>query len=1081
MKIIDNFQEFLGDDLKESLKENSRLNISAAYFSIYAYEELKDQLNKIDEMNFLFTSPTFVKDRIKKERREFFIPKLKREKSISGTEFEVKLRNELTQKAIAKECSEWIQKKAKFKSIVSNNSVNGFICVDSEEESLSYAPIEGFSTVDLGYEKGNSLTPMINKIDEYPLAKQYYQKFDEIWNDEEKLEEVTDQVIDYISTVYNENSPEFIYFITLYNIFNEFLEDINEDVLPNESVGFKDTLVWDKLYTFQKDAAIGIINKLEQFNGCILADSVGLGKTFTALAVVKYYELRNKSVLVLCPKKLNDNWLTFRNNVRNNIFFKDRFRYDVLYHTDLSREKGKTNGIDLNTLMWENYDLIVIDESHNFRNNNPRKDRETRYQKLLNQVVRAGVKTKVLMLSATPVNNNFSDLHNQLALAYEGEEEKINEKLKTKDGVSKIFLKAQRAFREWSKLEATERTPENLLEKLSFDFFELLDSVTIARSRKHIEKYYDLSEIGKFPERLKPISIRTELSDIDDDISYNDIYKELSKLNLEIYTPYNHIHPRKLPYYDEIYNTEAKGGTTIFRQADRESNLLLLMRINLLKRLESSVHSFKLTLERIETLILETIVAIENFQESSSEESLSITDYENYDEDTFDEEFFDEDSTIGSKVKISLKDMDIISWKESLEDDLEILDYLIEEMKKIKPENDLKLRKLEEIIEKKINNNINSDNKKVLIFTAFADTADYLYEYISKYFKNYYSINTAKVTGSDTNKNTAGIHHDFNTILTCFSPLAKERNQVMPKEKRDIDILIGTDCISEGQNLQDCDYLINYDIHWNPVRIIQRFGRIDRIGSKNDQIQLVNFWPNLTLDEYINLKERVENRMEIVGLSSTGDNVLSNKSSDLEYRKNQLKRLQEEVVDIEEMNSGVNITDLGLNDFRMDLINYVKEHGEPNKVPFGMHSVVKADYEKDIYPGVIFILKNINDEVNIDNQNRLHPFYIVYIKENGEIHSNHLEIKKSLDFIRHTCKNRNKPIMEAYEEFNKETKDGRKMDKYSELLEESIKSIITVKEESDIDSLFSIGGTTAFINDIKGLEDFELITFLVIK
>lgn len=1081
MELINNIDKFLGDDLKVEIDKNSKVSIAASYFSIYAFEELKKELKDIEELNFIFTSPTFIKDSIKKEKREFHIPTYNKEKSIYGNSFEVKLKNELSQKAIAKECSEWIKQKVKFKTNVTDGSLNGMINIVNQEKSITYMPINSFTTVDLGYEKGNNLSNMITKINDYNCSKQFLDVFNSVWNDKYKVEDVTDTIVEYISTVYKENSPEFIYFVTLYNIFNNFLDDISQDLLPNEGVGFKETEIWKRMYDFQRDAVVGAINKLNKYNGCIIADSVGLGKTFTALGVIKYYELRNKNVLVLCPKKLGDNWKTYRENVSNNILLNDRLRYDVLYHTDISRETGESNGIPLNRFNWGNYDLVVIDESHNFRNNEARKDKENRYQKLMRKVIQGNVQTKVLMLSATPVNNRFNDLKNQIALAYEGNTENIDNKLNTERGVNEIFKRAQTAFNAWSKLPVENRVTESLLEMLDFDFFELLDSVTIARSRKHIQKHYNMNDVGKFPKRNKPIPYYCDLTDRKDVIGYNEIFNELSSLNMALYAPFNYILPSKRKLYEKRYDTVVKQGASSLKQIDREKSLQILMRVNLLKRLESSVDAFRLTLSKMLSKIQNVLDSIEKFEKLGVSSTVNQSDIDNINFD--DDSFVEDEHSIGDNIKINLKDMDLRSWKEELNDDRKVFNYLLFEMNKVCPGNDKKLCTLKEDINKKIEKPLNDNNKKIIIFTAFADTANYLYENISKYAKENFGIESAKIVGSNQNKTTIKIPNDLNTILTCFSPKSKEKEATMPNVNGEIDILIATDCISEGQNLQDCDYLINYDIHWNPVRIIQRFGRIDRIGSKNDVIQLVNFWPNMTLDEYINLKDRVESRMIVMDMTATGeDNLLSNKSSDLEYRKAQLKKLQdEEVLDLEDINSGISITDLGLNEFRMDLLNYIKENKELDKVPYGLHAVVKSDEDKGIKPGVIYVLKNVNKDINILNKNRLHPFYLVHISDDGEILSNHIEAKNTLETLRHLCRGEMEPLKEVFNLFNKETKDGRKMNKYSMLLEESIKSIIDVNEDSDIDSLFSFGGTSMLLNIVKGIEDFELVTFLAIR
>lgn len=1078
MEIIDNVSKKLRDDLSVEIKHGSKLSIAAACFSMYAFEELKKELKSIDELRFIFTSPTFTTENTKKEKKEFYIPRLNRERSLYGTEFEVKLRNELTQKAIAKECADWIRQKVTFKSNATNDNMTGFIHL----EDKSYSPITGFTTVDLGCERGNNAYSMITKM-ESPHSSAFMELFDNLWSDESKLQEVTDEVAENIAAAYNENAPEFIYFITLYNIFNEFLEDISEDVLPNEATGFKDSKIWGMLYNFQRDAALAIINKLEKYNGCILADSVGLGKTFTALSVIKYYENRNKSVLVLCPKKLENNWNTYKENYVNNPIAGDRLRYDVLYHTDLSRTHGKSNGLDLDRINWSNYDLIVIDESHNFRNggklSGEDNEKENRYLKLLNKVIRKGVKTKVLMLSATPVNNRFNDLKNQLALAYEGNTEYIDGKLNTTRPFEEIFKNAQKAFNIWSKWEADDRTTDNLLRMLDFDFFEVLDSVTIARSRKHIQKYYDTSDIGTFPTRLKPIALRPRLTNLKAAINYNEIFEQLSLLELSIYRPTHFIQPSKVEKYAELY--EDNKVNVGFTQANREQGIRRLMAINLMKRMESSVYSFNLTLKRIKELIENTIRTINTYDKSvnSSIELVDITNVEEFDgEDQNSDELF----TIGKKVKIELADMDYESWRYSLNKDYEILELLTLMVGDITPQYDLKLQELLKVIKEKLEVPINSGNKKVIIFTAFADTAEYLYDNVSGYVKDKFGLHTAMVTGSVDGRTTVlGLRSDLNTVLTCFSPISKDKKLLLPNDSTEIDVLIATDCISEGQNLQDCDYLINYDIHWNPVRIIQRFGRIDRIGSKNEFIQLVNFWPDVTLDEYIDLKAKIEIRMKIVDMTATGDdNLLSDEEKmDLAYRKSQLKRLQEEVVDIEDISSGLSIMDLGLNEFRLDLLEYIKHNPDLDKTPYGLHSVTSAS--EDTPPGVIYVLKNRSNSVNIEGQNRLHPFYTVYISIDGDVVCDHLSPKQMLDKMRFLCKGRTEAILQLYRQFNKETRDGRDMKAFSRLLGQAISSIIEVKEESDIDSFLGGEQISFMDNGMKGLDNFELICFLVIR
>ncbi|MGM9797295.1 MAG: helicase-related protein [Parabacteroides sp.] len=1082
-KLINNLDTRVVDELKTQLTAGSKISIAAASFSIYAFEALKTELSAIKELRFLFTSPAFAQSSAPKQQREFYIPKLHRERNLYGSDFEIRLRNQLSQRAIARECADWIRRKAHFKSNVSQGVLNGFLHLsDRAGEQSVFFPFNEFTTTELGCESGNNLCPGVCCMFS-PAAEQYLQNFNELWRDSEKFQEVTETIIAHIESVYRENAPEYIYFVTLYHLFREFLEDLSEDDLPNEATGFKQSVIWNKLYNFQKDAALAIINKLEKYNGCILADSVGLGKTFTALAVIKYYENRNKSVLVLCPKKLNDNWQTYNSNYLTNPIAKDRLRYDVFFHSDLSRREGKTNGKELSHINWGNYDLVVIDESHNFRNGGKvtargqeENQRENRYLQLMNRVIRSGVRTKVLMLSATPVNTRFNDLKNQLQLAYEGESERLDALLNTSTSIDDIFRQAQAAYNLWAKLPAEQRTTAALLNRLSFDFFEVLDSVTIARSRKHIEHYYDTTDIGQFPTRLAPLSRRPDLTDLSQAVCFKQIYALVSQLNLAIYTPSDFL----LPSCVEKYSDQA--GYTGLTRSGREKGIRQLMSINLLKRLESSVNSFRLTLQRIATLIEETLEQIDTLRPQETEllmEPQAI-------EESLDSDDSEVALTLGNKqTQIALQDLDHISWRNYLEEDLASLQQLLRLLADITPEHDSKLQQLKADLRQKFAHPINPGNRKVLIFTAFSDTAEYLYDHLAPWLQAHYGLHTALVTGSVEARSTLRLPKrellDFNKVLTLFSPISKEKAALYPHIQEEIDVLIATDCISEGQNLQDCDYLINYDIHWNPVRIIQRFGRIDRIGSRNPVIQLVNYWPNVSLDEYIHLKGRVEARMKVSVMTGTGDDnpISPEEQGDLAYRREQLKRLQDEVVDLEEMNSGINIMDLGLNEFRLDLLAYLKEHPDVEHTPLGLHAVVSAREGQPA--GALFVLKNRNHAVNIDQQNRLHPFYMVYISEEKEVIVNHLSPKELLDRMRLLCKGKRQPDAEACGAFNRLTQDGKQMQAYSELLGDAISSIIHVKEESDIDSFLSGMQGSLFTEEIQGLDDFELICFLVIK
>lgn len=1077
----------MGDDLKKEIISGARIKMVASYFSIYAFEALKEELSNISELQFIFPNPTFVqqgvKDKIKKEAREYYIPKRLRENSLYGTEFEIRLRNQLTQKVIAKECAAWVRDKVQFKSNITEGGLQNFIYVENTDKKAIYFPITGFTSVDLGYEKNNMFYQAITKSDDESYAKFFFSQFKNIWDDDTKVQDVTQSIVDYVSSAYNDNSPEFIYFVTLYNIFSEFLDDIMSEVfMPNEGTGFKNSLVWQKLYSFQRDGAIDVIQKLEKYNGCILADSVGLGKTFTALAVMKYYSSRNKNILVLAPKKLANNWNQYRDNVRTNLFYKDRIHFDVLYHTDLGRTHGFSNGHDLSKFNWDNYDLVVIDESHNFRNANSYRDKETRYDFLINKVLKSGVRTKVLMLSATPINNRFTDLKNQLALAYGDNYAEFNERLDTSKNFDVVLANAQRAFNEWTKLPKEQRKAADLISRLDIDFSILLDNVTIARSRKHIVRYYDSSEIGSFPTRRKPVSYYCDIARKEDTLSYNDIFNTLMGLTMGVYAPMNYILPSRISKYEALYDT--KVGRSTLKQVNREQALQRLMTINMLKRLESCVDSFRKTVRNICDVNKRTYDSIIQFENDRA--SSRTLEFSQIDEETLDDEDFDitNEGTLG-KVRIDFSDMDLVLWKRDLKYDIETLEALYELMCYVTPDKDLKLQKLIEIVEDKIEHLFNPGNKKILIFSAFADTTNYLYENLAPMLLEKYGLYSARIQGAQKG-NASNIRGDRDTdrLLTLFSPISKERDVAFPADKGlNIDVLIATDCVSEGQNLQDCDICINYDIHWNPVRIVQRFGRIDRIGSKNKFVQLVNFWPNVSLDEYINLNARVENRMTLVDATATGDdNIIASEQADLDYRKEQLKKLQEgNLQDLEDVDGSITITDLGLNEFRMDMVAYIKEHGEPKNIAHGLYCVVRHDEEKNIPKGVIYVLKNRNSAVNIGDKNRLHPYCLVYLDEAGNVVRNHMEVKAILDILRTTCKHHTEPIADLCRAYNRETKDGYKMDKYSRLLDRSIESIIDVKEADDLNTLFNTGSDILFNSGIQGLDDFELITFVVIK
>ena len=1041
------------DSLKKDLSKNTKLEIFITNLSIYGFYLLKEHLEDTKSFDINIISNN--------DKSEIL-------NNIVGLNEEIELKNELKQKYIANIAKEIISKATV--TYINKNLPDNFYVINNGlfKKYKAYKGSQAtFDALGIGYLVDNSLSS-VDSIDDQKKLKDGLKKIKHYISGTKNFKE---ELIEHLKELSKDRELIDIYAITLLNVFDKIEESLNEDEIINKSTGITKTTVWNKLFDFQKDGVLGAIDKLEKYNGCIIADSVGLGKTFEALAIVKYYELRNNRVLVLCPKKLRDNWLVFKANDKRNLLVNDYFRYDVLNHTDLSRAKGLSGEIDLSTLNWGNYDLVVIDESHNFRNITTKKEKEeTRYFKLMNQIVKAGINTKVLMLSATPVNNKLSDLGNQLSIITK--DNPLALKDYGIDNINKTLLKAQTHFNNWFKIDVNVRQMQSLLDNLNVDYFNLLDIFTIARSREHIKRYYNCNDIGNFPSRLKPINIHSEIDIYNQFPNLSEINKYITCLQLPIYSPLLYVKANKIQKYQDKYDSAN------FKQTDREQSLINLMRINILKRMESSINSFFLTVNK---MLYKTESILSKLDKINELEELDLESFEKYD---FDSPQLEEYVT-GNKVKVLIQDMDLIKYKQALNADKEILEELATQALNIDAERDEKLQNLKLIIDEKINNPINNNNRKIIIFTAFADTAKYLYENIYKYTFEKHKLHSALVTGSNDNKTTMkGVKaNNLNELLTNFSPISKSRDKLDPAETREIDILIATDCISEGQNLQDCDYLVNYDIHWNPVRIIQRFGRIDRIGSINEKIQLVNFWANLDLDEYINLESRVKGRMTMVDISATGeDNILNNsfkkEMQDLQYRKKQLKELKEKVVDLDKVNGGISLTDITLNDYKMDLTGIKSKYDNLNTIPKGIFSVLNAN-RLDLKSGAIFCLKDLSTNNNLDNKYMLYPYFLVYVADDGSIVEEYKHAKKSLNIIRHLQRNEIGLDDEAITKFNKKTKNANNMKHYKNLMEKAIQHIIGKTEEKSIDSLFSTTPTVIANANANYMTDFEVISYII--
>ncbi|MDR1485906.1 MAG: phospholipase D-like domain-containing protein, partial [Planctomycetaceae bacterium] len=1009
--IIDNYLHgTIGDFLAESITLESKLAIVSAYFTIYAYQELKAKLDTIESLRFLFGEPTFVSN-LDPEKINVHDFKIEDETQ------SIVLTNRLIQKSLARECADWLREKAEIRSMVKPNFLHGKLYHVQQKNGVEKAVAGSSNFTVNGLGRGGSKNIELNLIiDSDRERRELREWFDKIWNDNSGIvEDVKNKVLEYLNIFYRENDPEFIYFKTLYHVFDQFLLEQEKEGLLNEKTGFYDSQIWNILYDFQKDGVKGAINKILKHGGCIIADSVGLGKTFEALAVIKYFELLNNRVLVICPKKLSANWTIYQaaQNHALNPLKEDRFNYSLIFHTDVGRNGiSHANNISLDNLNWGAYDLVVIDESHNFRGNPTEKqfdDGTTKLNRtkwLLDKIIKSGVHTKILMLSATPVNNTLRDLRNQIAFITGGNDFALQESCGIKN-VSTTLVTAQRHFTQWADPKNPKRNIKGLLETVDAAFFKLLDELTIARSRKHVKNFYNIetekSIEERFPERLKPKAIYPDIDTQDNFPTYENIERDIRGYKLTIFNPSAYVRPLFAAKYENRANRLFRRK---FTQMQRESVLVEMMKVNFLKRLESSIKSFADSLER-------TIIKIRNLEDQIKnyfELNKPATEFE---EKTPDDNELEEDSDdteawkVGKKLKFDFEHLELERWCNDLQKDRKTLAGLLNNAKAITPERDAKLHDLKTIIKEKIENPINGNNKKILIFTAFADTARYLYDNLCEWSQTEFGLFCALVCGTET-RTTLGTNN-YDEILTNFSPRSKNRAKLNEQRGKtitdEIDILIATDCISEGQNLQDCDFLINYDIHWNPVRIIQRFGRIDRLGSVNEKIQLVNFWPTKDLDNYINLKGRVETRMALVDLTATGeDNILNTDqiddliNADLKYRTSQLKRLRDEVLDIEEIDESISLTDFTLDDFRMDLLNFLDvDKKRVMNAPLGLYAIVPAptgsiqsipalniaqqnkevnlsDKELSVIrPGVIFCLAQKDNSQGNETVNPLNP------------------------------------------------------------------------------------------------------------
>jgi SNF2 family DNA or RNA helicase len=1096
--IRDNYtQGSLGEYLREKIKPDSRLAFVSAYFTIYAYDKLRQDLDGIQELRFLFGEPSFLSnlDPDKSESKTFVLDNSK-----------IELGNRLQQKLVARECADWIRAKTQIRSVKQKGFLHGklyHIENNGVNEAILGSSNLTVSGLGLGTRSNIELNLEVNDRRDREDLKRW---FDELWSNTDLVQDVRDEVLSYLEQVYVDKPPEFIYFKTLYHIFEKFLTDEAAASILQDDIKMFDTGVWKMLFEFQKDGAKGAINKLLKYNGCIIADSVGLGKTFEALAVIKYFELKNQNVLVLCPKKLRDNWTIYKINDQLNPFYKDRYRYDVLSHTDLSRDGGHSGDIDLKTINWGNYDLVVIDESHNFRNDTKGKRneegeivRKSRYERLMDDIVKAGVRTKVLMLSATPVNTNLRDLRNQIYFATESKDDAFKDTMGL-GSLRDTIAESQRRFTLWADPKKNpNRNVKDLLEQLPSSFFKLLDGLTIARSRRHVERYYkhEMQRIGAFPKRLKPHSLAPNIDLKKRFMSYDRLSSEIDDYELSLFQPSRFL----IEGYRKEYEEKARSrGVRVFTQANREHFLIGMMKVNFMKRLESSIKSFEITMERTIAKIENLENRINRFKKFQAENPE--LDFDELKIETLEDEELQEALEVGEKFTYKMAHLMLDEWLAALRKDKEQLSILHAAAVEITPDRDMKLAELKKLIEEKVKHPTTSrdgrKNRKVLLFTAFADTADYLYSNLKEWVRNDLGVHIALVTGGTKENQTTlmsrGFHRqsEYSSILANFSPVSKNRSKMqnMPQNE-EIEVLVATDCISEGQNLQDCDYLINYDIHWNPVRIIQRFGRIDRIGSINDTVQLVNFWPTDDLNKYINLKHRVEARMALVDVAATSeedvlqmDDLQDLIKEDMRYRDKQLLRLKDEILDLEDFNENVSLSEFTLDDFRLELARYIEANREQlEDAPFGLYGLVPPSPEfQQIQPGVVFCLKQKGETSASDKVTPVQPYYLVYIRDDGTVRYSFTQTKQILEIFRLLCLEKKEAYVELCRLFDAATDQGKDMTKYNELLGKAVQAVVSTFKRRALKNLTE-GRDAVLVPQTaqpQEVEDFELVTWLVI-
>lgn len=1016
--ILDNENENLKvHEWLSKYTQTGKLSIVTGYFTVGALAYLsKETQNKIDEYKFILGD--IVNFDANKDR------------ALDLLNEEITIDASLKLSRVAKEAVTFLElDKVKAKTLEPNFChAKAYLYKHNDKDPQKDYYISGSSNLTeagIGLKTTNNVELNIGSFGSDPQYNELIKWFDSLWARPQAHDYKTvldgnggvnrvpfkQYLIDEIKKIFTEYSPKQLYYKVLFELFgNELLLEKDNPEFNRQIGRLENTVVYNSLYEFQQKGVLSLIKMLQKLNGAILADAVGLGKTWTALAVMKFYQLQGREVILICPKKLQYNWRIYQKN-QNSKFEKDQFEYFLRFHTDLSDDlMDKYHDRADKMFLNEKPKLFVIDESHNLRNN-----KSKRYKFLVDQILSKNEDVKVLMLSATPINNSLMDIRNQFKLIVGGNAKGFADSLDIKN-IDYTFRAAQKAFNEWT--EKPEPKIGEFIKKLPPNFFKLTDALTVARTRKMIEGH---QEGLKFPQKTKPENIFVTPKQIGNFESFEELF--------------DHFPPMLSGYQPSFYIEELEDANVLNDEKQRDHFLVKMMYILLVKRLESSWFSFQSTVEKILAHHQNALDRIKQYQETKKETVWNEAQSSLFDDDDILAQI--EDFTLGKKRKTRLIDIDrsgnIEAFKKDLKADIEALQLLqsnlIQFERKIakeikKPRNhsseDDKLETLINRIVKKRQAGENYGNAKVLIFTVYKDTAFYLFEQLKARGFN----NVAAVSGdSSTVWNEEGETKKYEPILQRFAPFTKlfrekewtfepsskelslskqfdewqhwiaENDKIIyEKLQNPIDILIATDALSEGQNLQDCDLVINYDIHWNPVRVIQRMGRIDRLGSPNTKIFGINFWPSNNINTYLNLQGRIEQRMATMKLagsevhldfSDTFKEMAEDENLEQKQKARMLEQMQSSWEEIETEKT-LGFDDFSLETFRQELLEELKKNEQFYKsLPNGIYTGFKAIEEVCPQEGMIALL-GYPSKPTKSNHFEYKGYELIYIDHSGK-------------------------------------------------------------------------------------------------